>query len=85
MNNNYNLEQLPAHDILAERSILGSLLLDSKISESVFINQKLDYNLFYVPSHQVIFSAMEYINRQDKPIDMVTLGNRLSELNLLKM
>lgn len=67
----------------AEQAILGCLLLDNAIIPDVL--EKLSEEDFYVESHQFILAAMKQLYYEHKPLDMVTLADKLdSESNLEK-
>ena len=62
------------HNIEAERSVIGGLLLDDDGSERV---QKvlciLKPETFYLRAHQVLFAEMRDMFRENKPVDGLTL------------
>lgn len=63
------------HDIEAERSLLGSMLISKDACNEV-INIATP-NDFYLDSHRILFEAMLGINAQRKPIDVTTLTSYL--------
>ena len=67
----------------AEQALLGCMLIDNEILSDVL--DQLDKNDFYQESHQYILSAMKMVFSDRKPVDIVTLCDRLdSEGNLEK-
>jgi replicative DNA helicase len=67
--------RIPPHSVEAEESVLGAILIDNQvINDALTIVQPED---FYRIAHQQIFSAMESLDREGKPIDIITLGERL--------
>ncbi|MFA6992014.1 MAG: replicative DNA helicase [Candidatus Gracilibacteria bacterium] len=74
---------VPPHSIDAERSTLGSLLIDKdsvvKISD---ILKPID---FYHDAHRMIFQAIIDLYDKRTPIDLVTLTNILEDRNELKL
>lgn len=67
----------------AEQAILGCLLIDNSIIADVL--EKLSEEDFYRESHQFILSAMKQVYHEHKPLDMVTLADKLeTEGNLAK-
>lgn len=67
--------RIPPHNTESERSVLGSMLLDAgAISDVVEILTSED---FWVPAHREIFEAMCSLDREAKPIDIVTVGEEL--------
>jgi replicative DNA helicase len=66
--------ELP-HDIDAERSLLGSILISKEACNEV-INIATPQD-FYIDSHRIIFEAMQSIDSQRKPIDVTTVTSYL--------
>lgn len=67
----------------AEQALLGCMIIDNEILAEVL--EQLDKNDFYQESHQYILSAMKMVFAERKPIDIVTLTDRLdSDKNLEK-
>lgn len=67
----------------AEQALLGCMLIDNEILSDVL--ERLDKNDFYQESHQYILSAMKMVYADRKPVDIVTLCDRLdSDGNLEK-
>lgn len=67
----------------AEQAILGCMLIDNEIAADVL--EKLTDEDFYQESHQYILAAMKINFNEHKPIDLVTLIDRLeTEGNLEK-
>ncbi len=77
------LERLTPQNIEAEQSFLGSLLLDKdamiKVADSTTPED------FYVDKHRRIYEAMLDLYRRSEPIDLLSLGNRLSEKGELEL
>lgn len=67
----------------AEQALLGCMLIDNEIFAEIL--EQLDKNDFYQESHQYILSAMKMVFAERKPVDIVTLCDRLeSDKNLEK-
>ena len=67
----------------AEQALLGCMLIDNEILADVL--EQLDKNDFYQESHQFILGAIKIVFAERKPIDIVTLCDRLdSDGNLEK-
>ncbi len=70
------------NSIEAEESLLGAILIDqealTKIADMVRAED------FYKESHGLIFAAMVELFERHEPIDLLTIGNRLGDKNLLK-
>lgn len=82
MNNN-NLENLPPQNLDAERSVLGTLLLDpDTIPDILSMIPSPDY--FYSEIHRVIYQAVINLFGTDRPVDIVTIKEELRKINKLK-
>ena len=74
--------KIPPQDLEAERSLLGSLVLDKNaILKVVDIIQPTD---FYHPNHQKIYESILDLFEQGEPIDLLTVSSRLKEKKQLK-
>jgi replicative DNA helicase len=75
-------EKLPPQNIEAERSVLGSLMLDkdaiSKIADFLLVED------FYKTTHQQIYKAILDLFEKGEPIDILSVSNRLKEKKLLE-
>lgn len=70
------------HDIEAERSLLGSMLISSDACQSILsLATKED---FYLDSHRLLFEAMQSIDSQNNPVDVTTLTSYLIDKKLLE-
>lgn len=77
-----NLEKLPPQNIEAEKSVLGSLLIDK--DAIIKVADILSPKDFYKEIHGEIYSAMFDLFEKREPIDVLSLANRLSEKKLLE-
>ena len=68
--------ELP-HNLEAEQSILGCLMIDRDIQLDVL--SSLSDEDFYAESHGYIFEAMVAVNRANVPVDLVTLTDELEK------
>lgn len=76
---------LPPHAEEAERSVLGSILLDpATVLPIVGEWAGGDVKVFYVLAHQQIFRAMMDLALNGTPVEMVTLRQRLTDAKLLQ-
>ncbi len=71
------LERLTPQNLEAEQSFLGSLLLDK--DAIIKVADMLAADDFYLDKHRRIFEAMIDLYRRSEPIDLLSLGNRLTE------
>jgi replicative DNA helicase len=70
-------DKLPPQNLDAEKSILGSILIDKES-----INKIVDFltpHDFYSRPHQIIYEAALTLFEKREPIDMLSLSNRLEE------
>ncbi len=70
------------HSLEAEQSLLGCILLDTQVQLEV--TSSLTEDDFYAESHKYIFSAMEEIIKNNQPIDLVTLADKLEKQGTLE-
>lgn len=63
--------RVPPHNIEAEQSVLGAMLLDKDAITNV--NEVLKGDEFYKESHRVLFNAIMELYSKDEPVDMITL------------
>jgi replicative DNA helicase len=76
------VKKIPPQNTEAERSVLGSALVDPDSIDRVreFVSEKD----FYIQSHQVIFAAIVELSRRGTPADLVTISDYLKAQNLLE-
>ncbi len=74
--------KVPPHDLEAEKSVLGALLIDPAAFHLVAEFLKPDF--FYSREHTLIYSAMISLFEKQQPIDVVTLKNELQHAGTLK-
>jgi replicative DNA helicase len=67
----------PPHNLDAEKSVLGSILLDNDAFAT--IEGTLTADRFYKEGHRKIFRAMEGLFRRGEPTDLVTLTEALRQ------
>ena len=70
------------HDIVAERSLLGAMLISK--DKCIDILNKAVEDDFYENSHQTIFKAMSDINDAGSVVDVTTVTSYLMDHNLLE-
>lgn len=63
--------RVPPHNIEAEQSVLGAMLLDKDAITNV--NEVLRGDEFYKESHRLLFDAILELYNRDEPVDMITL------------
>lgn len=79
----YEYRQVP-QDIDAERAVLGAIFFDVK-SENAMIEASaiLAPDDFYRQANQTIFKAMQSLIEDNRPIDMLTLQDKLNSMQQL--
>ena len=76
------LERVPPHNIEAEMSLLGSILIDE---DSLYkIADQIKQKDFYKIKHQRIYDAMMALFSKNEPVDVLTLSNKLKERDKLE-
>ena len=73
--------QLPPQNIEAEKSLLGSIIIDREA-----INKVADFlrpEDFYNKSHQNIYKAVFALFDKRDPIDLLSISNKLEEMKML--
>ena len=72
----------PPHDLEAERSVLGAILIDSSAMNLVAEFVRADF--FYALENKLIYSAMLSLFEKQQTIDVVTLQDQLKSQDALK-
>jgi replicative DNA helicase len=67
----------PPHNLDAEKSVLGSILLDNDVFAA--LEGTLSAERFYKEGHRKIYRAMERLFRRSEPMDLVTLTEELRQ------
>ncbi len=65
----------PPHNLEAEQSVLGSILLDNEVYSQ--LEGTLNAEQFYKEGHRKVFRAIERLHRSGDPMDLVTLTEEL--------
>ncbi|MCD7716673.1 MAG: replicative DNA helicase [Lachnospiraceae bacterium] len=74
------LKRVMPHSTEAEQSVIGAMLMDR---DAVTVaSELLIPDDFYQKQYGILFDAMTAMYREDKPIDLVTLQNRLKEMDV---
>ena len=76
-----NLGKIPPHNIEAEQSVLGSMILDREAI--VTGTEILRPGDFYKEAHKEIYEAVTDIFARDEPVDLITLSEELKKRNTL--
>lgn len=67
--------KVPPHSLESEQCIIGSILMDEEVLFTV--SEYINRDDFYMDSHKVIFDSMIELNKENKPIDIVTVSEKL--------
>jgi len=76
------LEKITPQNIEAERSILGSCMLDKMAVKKAI--ELIKYDDFYIPAHGLIFQHIIKIESKHQPIDLITLSDSLNNSDNLE-
>ncbi|HEV2127243.1 MAG TPA: replicative DNA helicase [Thermomicrobiales bacterium] len=75
------VDRLPPHNIEAEQSVLGSLLIDR--DAIIRVASYLKVEDFYVSANATIYSAIRDLYNRREPTDFVTLSDELERREML--
>ncbi len=75
-------ERIPPHNLEAEESLLGSMLL-SRDAITAAVEARVDASDFYKPAYGHIFEAVWSLYEQGEPVDPVTVAEELRRGGLL--
>jgi replicative DNA helicase len=77
--------QIPPHNLEAERSVLGAILLTgAQALEPIALEERLAAGHFYRERHALVYEAMLALHRQREPIDPLTVSAQLAEHGALE-
>lgn len=76
------IDRLPPHNLEAEQSALGSILLDR--DAIIRVETILRPEDFYQPAHGMIYQAMRDLYNRREPTDILTLSDELGRRNQLE-
>lgn len=71
------IKRVPPHSIEAEQSVLGAMLMDR--DAIIAASETISGADFYQTAYGVIFDSVVELYNEGKPVDLVTLQNRLRE------
>ena len=75
-------DRVPPHNLSAEESLLGALLLSREAVNTVS-ELGMHADVFYKPAHQHVFDAMRNLLSIGQPVDAVTVADELRKVGLL--
>ncbi|MDA2930845.1 replicative DNA helicase, partial [Acidobacteria bacterium AH-259-O06] len=73
------LEKSLPHSLEAERAVLGAILLENALYDQA--SEILNIYDFYLENHRKIFSTMQALSTDSRPIDSLTLREELQKRN----
>lgn len=68
------------HNIELEKAVLGALLIEKESFSQV--DTILNKDCFYLPLHQIVFTAIAEMHKEKKQVDILTVCERISKLKL---
>jgi replicative DNA helicase len=74
----------PPHNLDAEQSVLGAILLSYKSLYPLVIEEGLLADDFYHERHATIYNAMVALYNEGEPVDVLTVTDRLRQENKLE-
>ncbi|BCN32834.1 replicative DNA helicase [Anaeromicropila herbilytica] len=74
------IKKIPPHSIEAEQSVIGSMIMDK--DAIVTASEIVSSDDFYHKQYGILFDTMVELFNEGRPVDLVTLKNRLEEKEL---
>src|SRR6478735_2629064 len=75
---------VPPHNLEAEKSVLGAVLLDERHLFALLVEEHLRPEHFYREQHGAVFAAMIALHESDSKIDPLTVAESLRERGKLE-
>jgi replicative DNA helicase len=75
---------VPPHNLEAERSVLGAVLLDDRHLNVLLVEEQLRPEHFYREQHGAVFGAMKELFETDRKIDHLTVAETLRQQGKLE-
>ncbi len=75
--------KIPPHNLDAEMSLLGAILIDEEVLSDV--TDKINADDFYERRHQLIYAAIIRLYEIHRPVDLLTLSDELEKKDNLEM
>jgi len=70
---------VPPHNLEAEKSVLGAVLLDERHLYALLVEEHLRPEHFYREQHGAVFAAMIELHQSDRKIDHLTVAETLRQ------
>src|SRR3954471_2466598 len=74
----------PPHDLEAEMSVLGAILISNRTLYALVIEEGLKPEDFYRERHKLIYESMLALYNENEPVDVVTVTDHLRQRNRLE-
>src|SRR5436190_23789328 len=74
----------PPHDLEAEMSVLGAILISDRTLYALVIEEGLKAEDFYRERHRLIYDAMLALYHENEPVDAVTVTDHLRQRGRLE-
>src|SRR6202035_2911999 len=74
----------PPHNLDAEQSVLGAILLSDRSLYALVIEEGLRSEDFYRDRHGLIYEAMLALYNESEPVDVLTVTDRLRQTGALE-
>lgn len=81
--NSTTAAKIPPHNIDAEMSLVGAILIDEEVLADV--SDKVKPEDFYDKRHQTIFGGMLRLYERHRPVDLLTLSDELQRKDELEL
>ncbi|MFZ0042271.1 MAG: replicative DNA helicase [Solirubrobacteraceae bacterium] len=75
---------VPPHNLEAEKSVLGAVLLDERHLHALLVEEQLRPEHFYREAHGAVFAAMLELYENDRKIDHLTVSETLRQRGRLE-
>src|SRR4051794_41904761 len=69
----------PPHDLEAEMSVLGAILISDRTLYALVIEEGLKAEDFYRERHKLIYESMLALYHESEPVDVVTVTDHLRQ------
>ena len=76
-------DRIPPYSEESERALLGCILQDAPRVMELCITRQITTDSFYLQNHQTLYDTMAALHHAQRPVDVVTLSDRLRELRQL--
>jgi replicative DNA helicase len=76
-----DITRIPPQSIDSEKAVLGSMMQEEMAASRAL--ELLSEDAFYMDAHKFIFRAMKELNKHLKPIDQLTVVEKLSQMKLI--